>query len=216
MPRVHDPGFDFRQDHEISLFFKVIGPAIRPTLTPIQCLPEIKRPGPEFDHYVLLVARLRKNGRLSPPPIRLHEVQRDVNPFTVKQSRQQDCCDLYMKAIRTTETSRTTCPTHRTWIFRKVLFTPKIFNIRLHGIQHFVNLFFLLRQKLANDNPLLYKSILFMQGMFPFMCLVEYYQNTQLSPSTVIVRGKGKRGSNEVSTCNYGLHMRIHTTLLAF
>lgn len=66
VPTVHDPGFDCRQGQEISLFLKVFGPALGPTQTPIQCLPEIKRPGPDFDHYVLLVARLRIGGS-SPP-----------------------------------------------------------------------------------------------------------------------------------------------------
>jgi hypothetical protein len=66
VPRIHDPRFDCRQGQEISLFFKVFGPALRPTQTPIHCLPEIKRPGPELDHYVLLAARLRIGGS-SPP-----------------------------------------------------------------------------------------------------------------------------------------------------
>jgi hypothetical protein len=57
----------------------VFGPALGPTQTPIQYLPEIKRPGPEFDHYVLLVARLRIGG--SSPPIRLHDVKRGNLPF---------------------------------------------------------------------------------------------------------------------------------------
>jgi len=66
VPRVHDPGFDCRLGLEISLFFKVFGSALGPTQTPLQCLPEIKRKEPEFDHYVLLVARLRIRGS-SPP-----------------------------------------------------------------------------------------------------------------------------------------------------
>jgi len=51
-------------------------------LSPIQCLLEIKRPGTEFDNYVLLVARLRIGG--FSPPIRLHGVKRDNLPFYSK------------------------------------------------------------------------------------------------------------------------------------